>query len=258
MKRKLHVIKIGGNIIDDQKRLAEFLRKFADISEAKILVHGGGKSATELANALGIHQTIIEGRRITNAATLDVIVMVYAGLINKSIVAKLQAFQCNATGFCGADGNLIQSKKREHPEIDYGFVGDILSDGIDTSTIELCLNNGLIPVISAVTHDGNGQLLNTNADAIASGIAVSMNTYNDVNLTYCFDKKGVLTDFENESSYLPEMSMKDYINLSSKGIIAKGMIPKLDNAFKALEHGVKKVNICSADEILGGTLLKCE
>jgi acetylglutamate kinase len=260
--KKLYVIKIGGNIIDDQQQLFAFIQKFSAIQGAKILVHGGGKSATRLANTLGIPQKIVEGRRITDAATLDVAVMLYAGLINKTIVSRLQGHQCNSMGFCGADGNIIQSKKRVHPEIDFGFVGDISPDGIRAGYLEQCLDQGIIPVISPITHDGEGHLLNTNADHIASAVAIAMGTYFNVSLTYCFEKKGVLTDPDHEGSYLKKMSRIDYLDLSSRGIISNGMIPKLDNAFKALENGACSVNICMAGDISGeasiykGTVLK--
>ncbi|MES1181726.1 MAG: acetylglutamate kinase, partial [Flavobacterium sp.] len=167
---KLYVIKIGGNVIDDPQLLSKFLEDFSALRGDKILVHGGGKLATDLANSLGIKQTLIEGRRITDAETLNIAVMVYAGLINKMLVAKLQALQCNAMGFCGADGNLITSKKRIHPEIDFGFVGDIAERGIDAKQFEHLLSGGIVPVISPITHDASGNLLNTNADSMATAI----------------------------------------------------------------------------------------
>lgn len=247
--KKLHVIKIGGNVIDDPKQLGAFLKDFSAIKELKILVHGGGKLATEMATNLGIKQTMIDGRRVTDAETLKVAVMVYAGLINKTIVAKLQAEQCNAMGFCGADGNLIRSKKREHPEIDFGFVGDIIPDGIDAKQFEKLLNAGIVLVMAPITHDGMGNLLNTNADTMATKIASALTVAFDATLTFCFEKNGVLKDIENDESFISSLNKENYLKLKSEGIISKGMIPKLDNAFDAIENGVKHVAICHAQNI---------
>ena len=247
--KTLHVIKIGGNIIDDSKQLSVFLKDFVAITEPKILIHGGGKLATELAKKMGIAQTMIDGRRITDAETLNVTVMVYAGLINKTIVAKLQAENCNAIGFCGADGNLIKSKKREHTEIDFGFVGDVLENGVDAKQFEQLLNMNSVPIISSITHDGFGNLLNTNADTMASKIASALTGSYNVVLTYCFEKNGVLMDVENDESYIPVLKKENYLNLKVEGIISKGMIPKLDNAFNALESGIKQVSVCHAKHI---------
>jgi acetylglutamate kinase len=238
----LHIIKIGGNILDDSKQLSVFLKDFTAINEPKILIHGGGKLATELAKTLGITQTMIDGRRITDAETLNVTVMVYAGLINKTIVAKLQAENCNAMGFCGADGDLIRSKKREYVEIDFGFVGDILDNGVDTKQFKHLLEMKYVPVISPITHDGFGNLLNTNADTMASKIAIALANSFDVILTYCFEKNGVLMA-------IPILNKEHYLALKTAGVISKGMIPKLDNAFDALMLGVKQVSICHAQYI---------
>lgn len=236
-------------MIDDETALKQFLKDFAAIKEAKLLIHGGGKLATELANKLGIKQTLIDGRRVTDAETLKIAVMVYAGLINKGIVAGLQAMNCNAMGFCGADGNLIKSKKREHPEIDFGFVGDIVEGGVDAKQIQEFLAMGIVPVISPVTHDGNGNLLNTNADTMAAKIASSLTDLFDVSLIYCFERNGVLSDVENEESYMPDLNKQQYLKLKTEGVISKGMLPKLDNAFEALEKGVSRVIVCHAKNI---------
>jgi acetylglutamate kinase len=247
--KKLHVIKIGGNIIDDPEKLETFLSDFSAIEEAKILIHGGGKLATSLAATLGIKQTMIDGRRVTDAETLNVTVMVYAGLINKTLVAKLQSRQCNAMGFCGADGNLIRSKKREQAEIDFGYVGDIVPGGVDVKQFTLFMNTGIIPVISPITHNGLGDLLNTNADTLATYIAQALSASFDVTLTYCFEKNGVLADPGNDDSFIPVLNKQAYLQLRSEGIISKGMIPKLDNAFAAFENGVKQVSVCHAQHI---------
>lgn len=246
---QLHVIKIGGNCIDDSYELELFLSNFASITGPKIVVHGGGKMATQLAAKLGIEQTMVDGRRITDAQTLDLAVMVYAGLINKNIVAQLQTKNCNAIGFSGADGNLIQSVKRPNHLIDYGFVGDILEDGINIYLFQTLLQNGIIPVVSPITHDGNGQLLNTNADTIASKIATALSSQYQVILTYCFEKTGVLYALENEESYIPILTKAKFTQLKAEGILTKGMLPKLDNAFAAIEQGVTKVTICKAEHL---------
>lgn len=244
---KLYVIKIGGNVIDDEEKLSSFLKNFASIKERKILIHGGGKLATNVAQQLNIPQQLIEGRRITDAETLKVITMVYAGYINKNITALLQSNNCNAIGLCGADGNLIQAHKRVHPTIDYGFVGDI--DVINSEWLYQLLNEDLIPVIAPVSHDKNGQLLNTNADTIAQEIAKSLATKYAVTLIYCFEKKGVLQNAADEDSVINKIDPSFYKDLKEKQIIHSGMIPKLDNAFAALDKGVEKVIIGKAEEL---------
>lgn len=250
---KLYVIKIGGNIIDDNEKLSTFLKDFAAISERKILVHGGGKLATNIARQLNIPQQLIDGRRITDVETLKIITMVYAGYINKNIVAQLQANNCNAIGLCGADGNLIQAHKRQHPTIDYGFVGDVGS--VNADWLLQLLDQNLNPVIAPVTHDKKGQLLNTNADTITQEIAKSISKNYDVTLIYCFEKKGVLRDADDENSVIDEINAASYKTLKEKGIIHSGMIPKLDNAFAALQNGISKVIIGKAeilDELING------
>lgn len=246
---ELIIVKIGGNIINDDAALTSFLNDFSQIQEPKILIHGGGKSATALASRLGIETMMQEGRRITDAETLKVVTMVYAGLINKNIVAQLQSLSCNAIGLCGADANLIPAHKRTHAEIDYGCVGDVIEDDIPSTTwMELLKNT--IPVIAPITHDGKGQLLNTNADSIASAIAIALSKEFKVKLIYCFEKKGVLADAENEDSLISELSAEKYIQLKQDKKIINGMIPKLDNAFEALLKGVQQIRIGHATEIL--------
>ena len=244
---KLYVIKIGGNIIDDEEKFSSFLKEFASIKERKILIHGGGKLATNLAQQLNIPQQLIDGRRITDKETLKVITMVYAGYINKNITALLQANNCNAIGLCGADGDLIRAHKRVHLTIDYGFVGDI--DKVNSEWLGKLLEEDVTPVIAPVSHDNNGQLLNTNADTIAQEIAKSMATTYAVTLVYSFEKKGVLQNAEDDSSVINEIDPSSYKDLKERQIIHSGMIPKLDNAFAALTSGVKKVIIGKAEEL---------
>src|SRR5215471_5480589 len=241
------IIKIGGNIIDDEKKLSSFLRDFSEIGDKKILVHGGGKLATQLAEKLGIKQTLVDGRRITDSETLKVVTMVYAGYINKNIVAELQSNHCNAIGLCGADGDLILAHKRKHPVIDYGFVGDV--DAINVALLTSLLRQNLSLVVASLTHDQQGQLLNTNADTIAQEIAKAISTEFDVNLIYSFEKTGVLLDTNDETTVIPTMSPSLYQQLRAKQKIFAGMIPKLDNAFSALNSGVKKVIIGKAEEL---------
>ena len=235
------IIKIGGNIIDNPIELSQFLADFSKIEGNKILVHGGGKSATKMAESIGLVPHMIDGRRITDAAMLDVVVMIYAGQINKNIVAQLQANHINAMGFSGADGNLIQSDKRNHPTIDYGFVGDVKK--VNTKLLETLLSNGIIPVFCAITHDGKGQLLNTNADTIASELAIALSGVFEVTLNYCFEKPGVLYDAGDDSSVIEHINQELYSKLKAEKTIHSGMIPKLDNCFNSLSKGVQKIKI---------------
>ena len=249
---KLYIIKIGGNIIDDEAKLASFLDDFSSVNEKKILVHGGGKLATRMAEQLGIEQKLIDGRRITDAETLKIVTMVYAGYINKNIVARLQSANCNAIGLCGADGDVILAHKRQHPILDYGFVGDI--DAINTDLINAILQKNISIVFAPITHDHLGKLLNTNADTIAQEIARAMSAFYDVHLIYSFEKAGVLLDVNDESSVINKLDWEYYQRLKtpSNGTRTKifaGMIPKLDNAFTALRDGVKKVIIGKAEEL---------
>ncbi|TRX00107.1 acetylglutamate kinase [Flavobacterium gawalongense] len=240
-KKPVTILKIGGNIIDNPTELSQFLSDFSKIEGYKILVHGGGKSATKMAESIGLVPQMIDGRRITDAAMLDVVVMIYAGQINKSIVAQLQANSTNAMGFSGADGNLIQSEKRNHPTINYGFVGDVKK--VNTKLLETLLSNGIVPVFCAITHDGKGQLLNTNADTIASELAIALSEVFDVTLNYCFEKPGVLYDAEDDSSVISTINQELYSKLKAEKAIHSGMIPKLDNCFNSLSKGVQKIKI---------------
>lgn len=241
------IVKIGGNVIENEIALSAFISDFAKINGPKILVHGGGKKATKLSETLGIPTQMVEGRRITSKETVDVITMVYGGLINKNIVAQLQANGCNALGLSGADGNTIQSDKRPVTTIDYGFVGDVKS--VNSELLTVLLNSGITPVFCAITHDKKGQLLNTNADTIASEIAIGISTHFDTKLYYCFEKNGVLRDINDEKSVVKSINSSTYKKLLADGIIADGMIPKMKNCFHALEHKVSKVCIGSPQMI---------
>jgi acetylglutamate kinase len=241
----LHIIKVGGNIIDDEQKLQAFLTSFAEFQGKKILVHGGGKLATKLAADLDIPQQMVEGRRITDADTLKVVTMVYAGYINKNIVSILQSKGCPSIGLCGADANIIQAHKRVHPTLDYGFVGDV--DCIDSTRLSNLLESGLTVVIAPITHDGKGQLLNTNADTIAQEIAKAMSGHYRSTLIYCFEKAGVLMDADDEATLIPIIDPAVFIKLKEEQKIFAGMIPKLENAFKALASGVDKVVIGNAE-----------
>jgi acetylglutamate kinase len=244
---QLSIIKISGNIIDDETRLAGFLDDFAAVQGKKILVHGGGKLATRVAEGLGIRQQLIDGRRITDAETLAVVTMVYAGAINKNIVAQLQARGCPAIGLTGADGNTILSHKRIHPTTDYGFVGDV--DAVNVSLLTSLLLLDQVLVFAPLTHDRKGQLLNTNADTIAQELARGLSADFEVNLIYSFEKAGVLRNADDESTVIHRINPTEYEELKSKNIIFAGMIPKLDNAFTALRSGVKKVIIGKAEQL---------
>lgn len=241
----VHVLKIGGNIIDDDLKLDDFLNRFARLSGPKILIHGGGKLATTLAKDLHIEQQIIEGRRITDSQTLKITTMVYAGLVNKTIVAKLQSRNCNALGLSGADGNCMESVKRVHPTIDYGWVGEV--QHVNADFLLHLIAQGIVPIISPITHDGKGNLLNTNADTIATEVAVALSQTHEVNLRFCFEKLGVLSNPELDASWLRMLDKKDYEQLKQAQIVSKGMLPKLENAFRASASKVAKVEICHAD-----------
>jgi acetylglutamate kinase len=247
MKQPLYIIKIGGNIIDDANRLSTFLNEFSSIEGKKILVHGGGKIATTLAEKLGIKQTIVDGRRITDSETLKIIIMVYAGYVNKNIVALLQANGLNAIGLTGADGNVILAHKRRNAAIDYGFAGDI--DHINADFIQELLEKDMTLVFAPVTHDNKGQLLNTNADTLAQELAKGLSGAYAVTLIYSFEKNGVLLDTLDENSVIKEINPDSYKRLKDDQKIVAGMIPKLDNAFAALNNGVKKVVIGNAIQL---------
>lgn len=239
--KKLTIVKVGGNVINNAEALESFLSDFAALEGNKILVHGGGKRATQLAADLGIEATMINGRRVTDEATIEIVTMVYAGLLNKNIVATLQSKNCNAIGLSGADGNSIQAHKRKVVDVDYGFAGDV--DGINAANIATFINGGMTPVFCAITHDGKGQLLNTNADTIASTIAVGMSDLYDVSLVYTFEKNGVLTSVDDDNSVITDINSEKYSQLKADGIIADGMLPKMENCFNALQQGVSEVII---------------
>ena len=247
--KKLSIIKIGGNIIDQPDKLNSFLKVFAQISGYKILIHGGGKIASFTAEKLGIPTKMVGGRRITDKASLDVVTMVYAGLLNKNIVAALQSHQCQAIGLTGADANSILAKKRPVQEIDYGYVGDLSPDAVNLSIIESFLQQNLVPVFSAITHDGKGQLLNTNADTLAAALASTLSQTFQVSLVYCFEKQGVLRSPTDETSLIPILKASAVPELQRQGVISDGMIPKLENAFTALNKGASEVIIGHADEL---------
>jgi acetylglutamate kinase len=259
--KQLTIIKIGGNVIDNSEKLHQFLIDFTALPGDKILVHGGGKIATELGESLGIEAKMVEGRRITDIETLRIVTMVYAGLINKNMVAQLQAKGNNAIGLTGADGNIIKAKKRPiikvsptggdlaGATIDYGFVGDLDEHSVSITTLDSLLKASLTPVLCAITHDGATQLLNTNADTIASAVAVAMATLYETRLVYCFEKKGVLKDVNDDETVVREIKANEFERLKADGTVAGGMIPKLHNAFEAINKGVSAVYIGKADEL---------
>lgn len=241
MKEKLKIIKIGGNVINNKETLSSFIADFSTIKGSKILVHGGGKHATKMAEKLGVNSKMIEGRRVTDESVLEIVTMVYAGLLNKNITASLQKNNCNAIGLTGTDANTIVAHKRVVKDIDYGFAGDV--DNVNSDVIHVFLENKLTPVFCAITHDKNGQLLNTNADTIAAELAKGMSDKFDVELIYCFEKSGVLANIENETSIIENINLATYPKLKENGTIADGMLPKIDNCFDALQNGVSKVII---------------
>lgn len=241
MKPLLSIIKIGGNVIENKTELSKFLTLFCSLEGFKILVHGGGKLATEIAKKMGIESNMVGGRRVTDQQSLEVITMVYAGLTNKNIVAQLQAKNCNAIGMSGADGNAIQAHKRPVKDIDYGFAGDV--DGVNEGLLSHLLTLGLTPVFCAMTHDGKGQLLNTNADTIASELAIGLGGRYETTLYYCFEKNGVLKEVSDDLSVIEHIDTRTYKDLLEQGIIADGMLPKMTNCFHALNNGVTKVCI---------------
>lgn len=256
-KNKLLVVKIGGNIINDEAALASFLKDFSGIKEKKILVHGGGKIATEIGEKLGIVSEYADGRRITGQSTIDLVTMVYGGLVNKKIVAQLQGMNCNAIGLTGADANCIPAVKRPVKEIDYGFVGDIDSKQLAVNSWQLLMENGLVPVVAPLTHDGKGQMLNTNADTIASVLAVALAKDFEVRLMYCFEKKGVLKDVNREDEVVPLINKEIFRQMLTEKALSEGILPKLHNAFQAVEKGVKSVLIGHAGDVVqnsGGTI----
>ena len=245
--KALKIVKIGGQILDDPQKLDKVINAFAKLKSPKILVHGGGREATEYSKKIGIEPEIIDGRRITDAESLKIVQMVYAGLINKNIVARLQALNCSAIGLSGADANCILAKKRKVKNVDYGFVGDVVQ--VNTSVLIKILNCGLTPVFCALTHDRKGQILNTNADTIATELSIAFSPIFAVDLLFCFEQNGVLSEPGNQNSLITNLSLPMYQRLKNEGKITAGMIPKLDNAFRAVTAGVRNIYIAHFDEI---------
>ncbi|ARS35072.1 acetylglutamate kinase [Pontibacter actiniarum] len=244
------IVKIGGNILDNPARLQAFLIDFAQLAGPKLLVHGGGKIASATGQRLGITPKMVEGRRITDAETLELVTMVYGGLVNKQVVAKLQALGCNAIGLTGADANIIPARKRPVKTIDYGFAGDVDGpESINAKALEALLEAGLTPVFAPLTHDTQGSMLNTNADTIASVLATALATAFTVQLVYCFEKKGVLQNAGDDNAVIPHINQDKYKALKEEGVVNAGMVPKLDNAFAALQQGVAQVLICEAESL---------
>lgn len=250
MKGHMHVFKIGGALINDANLLDSFLDAFCKVEGPKVLVHGGGRKATDISKKLGIAPKIIEGRRITDAATLEVVTMVYAGYISKSIVSKLQSKGCNAIGLCGADLGVIRAHKRNHPTIDYGYVGDI--EEVNAVALINLLRIPATPVLCAISDNNQGQLLNTNADTIASQVAIALSENYFVSLHYIFEFSGVMKDINQADSLIPSITAKQFNELKEAGIIKDGMIPKIQNAVDAKIAGVHSVRICSIEGIPSG------
>jgi len=247
---RLTIIKVGGKVVEDTQQLNHLLDQFNRFSGNKILVHGGGNTATEIAGKLGIETELINGRRITSKSMLDVVTMVYGGLVNKKIVASLQAHGCNAIGLTGADLNLISAIKRPVGDIDYGFVGDV--NDVNSRELRLMLNENVVPVVAPLTHDGKGSLLNTNADTIAAELAIELSGHYSIFLFYCFDKPGVLLDPDDDSKIIYELQAEQFNDYKQKGIISTGMLPKLDNGFRAKRNGVKEVLITNTENLSTG------
>lgn len=246
----IRVVKIGGNVIDDASVLASFLDRFVELPSPKVLVHGGGKLATRLCERLGIETKMTEGRRITDRQTLDVVTMVYAGLVNKQIVASLQARGSMAVGLSGADGNLLPAHRRPAEPIDYGFVGDIEQDGVNIAFLQSLLDQGITPVVCPLTHDRQGTMLNTNADSVASAVAVAASHIAPTQLVFCFEKTGVLRDVNDSHSLIEFIDRPTYRQLLDEGVISKGMLPKVAASFRAIDSGVSSVVIKHADNLL--------
>ena len=244
---KLTLIKVGGKIVEEQATLSRLLASFAAIPGRKVLVHGGGRSATAMASRLGIESRMVGGRRITDKAMLEVVTMVYAGLVNKNIVAGLQAQGVNALGMTGADMNILLSDKRPVGEVDYGYVGDVRR--VDAAALSALIEMGVVPVIAPLTHDGRGSMLNTNADTMAGEAAKALASRYEVSLVYCFEKRGVLRDENDDNSVIAEMTRQQFETYRAEGVVQGGMIPKLENAFDAIRHGVREVIITRADAI---------
>ena len=256
MKQQLTIIKVGGKIVEEEETLQQLLKDFTAIPGAKVLIHGGGRSATKIAALLGIESQMVNGRRITDAEMLKVVTMVYGGLVNKTIVSRLQAEGINALGLTGTDMDIIRSHKRPVKDVDYGFVGDV--DAVNGALLSDLIQKGIVPVIAPLTHDGKGNILNTNADTIAGETAKALAKYFDVTLFYCFEKKGVLQDADDDNSVIPYINEEAFKQYVEEGVIVGGMIPKLENAFNAIHAGVNKVVITLASAIDGksGTIIE--
>jgi acetylglutamate kinase len=249
---RLFIVKIGGNVLDNKTYLDQFLRDFSSIKQSKILIHGGGKIATRLGEKLGIESKYINGRRITDAETIDLVTMVYGGLVNKQLVARLQQLGCNAVGLTGADGNLIKAVKRPVKDIDYGFVGDIKTEDVNVSLLQTLLSVGGVPVLAPLTHT-DGFMLNTNADTIASTLAIALSVLFSVRLIYCFEKRGVLMDVNNDESVITSLPESKYQSLLAQHVLADGILPKLENAYSSIHQGVKEVLIVDAKDLIINT-----
>jgi acetylglutamate kinase len=247
---RLTIVKVGGKVVEEPELLNRLLDDFNTITGYKILVHGGGKAATDLATRLGVETKMVDGRRITDLETLEIVTMVYGGLINKRVVAGLQARNCNALGLTGADLDLIRARKRPVEDIDYGYAGDV--ENVNSRELRLILGENVIPVVAPLTHDGHGTMLNTNADTIASRLAIELSHYYKVLLFFCFEKRGVLSDPLDDNSVLGELSEPQFIEHQESGIISSGMIPKLYNGFKALHNGVSEVLITNPENFYKG------
>lgn len=258
MNESIKVVKIGGNVVDNPHALRKFISDFAHIPGKKVLVHGGGKEATRMSASMGIETTMINGRRVTDRQTLDVVTMVYAGLVNKRIVSMLQAEGCNALGLTGADGDAVKAARRSPRPVDYGYVGDIDPTDVNAEFIASLCERGITPVFCAIMHDGAGTLLNCNADSVASAVALGTARLADVDLTYCFEKRGVLRDINDPTSVIPEITSVSYPALRAEGVVADGMIPKIENALDAVGRGVRSVRICHSDDVAtgGGTIVQ--
>ena len=255
MKLPLTIVKVGGAVVEDSARLDSLLSDFAAIDGRKVLVHGGGRRATAIASRLGVESRMVDGRRVTDGAMLEVVTMVYGGLVNKDIVARLQARGINSIGLTGADGGVILSHKRPVKDVDYGFVGDV--DRVDGNRLASLIEGGFTPVMAPLTHDGHGQMLNTNADTIAAETAKALAERYDVTLMYCFEKPGVMAEPDDDSTLIPVITRQDFRRLKADGTVTGGMLPKLENAFSAIDAGVSRVNITLATAIDGrhGTMV---
>ena len=254
---KLYVTKIGGNVLDDDTALDNFLKDFASIQAPKILIHGGGAMATKIGNRLGIESKYVNGRRITDRETLDLVTMVYGGLINKQIVAHLQQWGCNALGVTGADGNMIKAVRRPVKDIDFGYVGDITPDSVNSTLLYFLLRQNVVPVFAPLTYS-SGMMLNTNADTIASVLAISLSKHFDVRLIFCFEKKGVLRKISDENSLIRNLNEQQYKQLLTEGAFSDGILPKLENAFSAIHSGVREVLIGQATDLIRNTRVDTE